>query len=53
MHTGQAVEKITKDTDRDFILTPEQAKEYGIIDEVLSNRRQIPAELTAAAAAGA
>jgi len=53
MHTGQSVEKITKDTDRDFILTPEQAKEYGIIDEVLSNRRQIPAELTAAAAAGA
>jgi ATP-dependent Clp protease, protease subunit len=53
MHTGQSVEKITKDTDRDFILTPEQAKEYGIIDEVLSNRRQMPAELTAAAAAGA
>jgi ATP-dependent Clp protease, protease subunit len=52
-HTGQAVEKITKDTDRDFILTSEQAKDYGIIDEVLTNRRDMPAELTAAAAAGA
>jgi ATP-dependent Clp protease protease subunit len=52
-HTGQAVEKITQDTDRDFILTPDEAKAYGIIDEVLVNRRDIPAELTAAAAAGA
>lgn len=52
-HTGQSVEKITKDTDRDFILTSEQAKEYGIIDEVLTNRRDMPSELTAAAAVGA
>ncbi len=35
-HTGQALEKITHDTDRDFYLNPEQAVEYGIIDEVLS-----------------
>ena len=28
-HTGQAVEKVTKDTDRDFILTADEAKEYG------------------------
>ena len=34
-HTGQAIEKIEKDTDRDFIMTAEEAKEYGIIDEVL------------------
>ena len=52
-HTGQPVDKITKDTDRDFILTPDEAKEYGIIDEVLVNRREMPAELTAAAAGGA
>jgi ATP-dependent Clp protease protease subunit len=52
-HTGQPVDKITKDTDRDFILTPDDAKTYGIIDEVLVNRRDMPAELTAAAAAGA
>jgi ATP-dependent Clp protease protease subunit len=52
-HTGQPVEKITKDTDRDFILTPNEAKDYGIIDEVLVNRRDMPKELTAAVAAGA
>jgi ATP-dependent Clp protease, protease subunit len=52
-HTGQPVEKITQDTDRDFILTPDEAKAYGLIDEVLVNRRDVPAELAAAAAAGA
>ena len=34
-HTGQSVDKITHDTDRDFYLNPEQAVEYGIVDEVL------------------
>lgn len=34
-HTGQSIEKIARDTDRDFYLTPEQAIEYGIIDEIL------------------
>lgn len=34
-HTGQTAEKIAHDTDRDFYLNPEQAVEYGIIDEVL------------------
>ncbi len=38
-HTGQPVDKIAKDTDRDFIMTAEQAKEYGIIDEVISSRK--------------
>ena len=33
-HTGQEVEKITKDTNRDFFLTAEQAKEYGLVDEI-------------------
>src|SRR5438046_2108718 len=33
-HTGQSIEKVKADTDRDFIMTSEQAKEYGIIDEV-------------------
>ena len=37
-HTGQPVEKISKDTDRDFIMSAPESKEYGIIDEVLSNR---------------
>jgi len=35
-HTGQSLDKITHDTDRDFYLNPEQAVEYGIIDEVLT-----------------
>jgi ATP-dependent Clp protease, protease subunit len=35
-HTGQNMEKITHDTDRDFYLNPEQAVEYGLIDEVLN-----------------
>ena len=50
-HTGQPVEKVKQDTDRDYILTPEQAKEYGIVDEVLSSRKIRP-ELAAAAAGG-
>jgi len=36
-HTGQPLEKISRDTDRDFILTAEQAKDYGVIDEVISS----------------
>jgi ATP-dependent Clp protease protease subunit len=35
-HTGQPLEKIARDTDRDYYLTPEQAREYGLVDEVLS-----------------
>jgi ATP-dependent Clp protease, protease subunit len=35
-HTGQTIEKIAHDTDRDFYLNPQQAVEYGIIDEILS-----------------
>ena len=35
-HTGQTIDKVTHDTDRDFYLNPEQAVEYGIVDEVLN-----------------
>ena len=35
-HTGQSMEKIAHDTDRDFYLTPEQAVEYGIVDDILA-----------------
>jgi len=35
-HTGQSVEKVTHDTDRDFYLNPEQAVEYGLVDEILT-----------------
>lgn len=34
-HTGQPLEKIEKDTDRDYFMTADEAKEYGIIDKVL------------------
>jgi ATP-dependent Clp protease protease subunit len=34
-HTGQPIEKIRKDTDRDYFMSAEEAKEYGIIDEVI------------------
>ncbi len=37
-HTGQTQEKIHRDTDRDFVMSAEEAKEYGIIDEVISLR---------------
>lgn len=37
-HTGQEVQKIHEDSDRDFIMIPSQAKEYGIIDEVFAKR---------------
>jgi len=38
-HTGQNLRKIEKDTDRDFIMTPSDAVEYGLIDEVIVSRR--------------
>lgn len=37
-HTGQDFEKVTKDTDRDYIMSAQEAKEYGIIDEVIHSR---------------
>ena len=37
-HTGQPLERITKDTDRDFYLSADEAKEYGIIDEVIKTK---------------
>ncbi|MCP3991795.1 MAG: ATP-dependent Clp protease proteolytic subunit [Actinomycetia bacterium] len=42
-HTGQSIEKVAADTDRDFVMTAEEAKEYGIIDEVLSERNSTDA----------
>jgi ATP-dependent Clp protease protease subunit len=38
-HTGQTQEKIHRDTDRDFVMSAEEAKDYGIIDEVISVRQ--------------
>lgn len=41
-HTGQPVERIHKDTDRDFVMSAHEAKDYGIIDEVISARESAP-----------
>lgn len=38
-HTGQPLEKIKKDTDRDFYMSAEQAKEYGIVDEIIKSKK--------------
>jgi ATP-dependent Clp protease protease subunit len=38
-HTGQPIGKLEKDTDRDFYLTPHEAKEYGLIDEIIKGKR--------------
>jgi ATP-dependent Clp protease protease subunit len=40
-HTGQPIEVIERDTERDYFLGPEQAKEYGLIDEVLRDRNSL------------
>jgi ATP-dependent Clp protease protease subunit len=50
-HTGQPLERVSTDTDRDFILTAEQAVEYGAVDEIITSRGITPA-LAAAAAGG-
>ena len=39
-HTGQSIAKIEKDTDRDFYLTTEEAKEYGLIDDVIGAKEK-------------
>jgi ATP-dependent Clp protease, protease subunit len=44
-NTGQTVEKIAKDTDRMLYMTPEQAKEYGLIDRVLESAKELPKAL--------
>ena len=46
-HTGQPLERIARDSDRDFFLTPEQAQEYGIIDEVIGRTPGMEASASA------
>jgi ATP-dependent Clp protease protease subunit len=41
-HTGQAIEKIEKDTDRNFFMSAEEAKAYGIVDEIIYPRNAKP-----------
>jgi ATP-dependent Clp protease protease subunit len=40
-HTGQPPEKVSADTDRDFFMTPEEARDYGIVDEVISSIKAV------------
>jgi ATP-dependent Clp protease protease subunit len=51
-HTNQPVEKISRDTDRDFIMTAEQAKEYGIVDEIITVRQVVPVIASSSAPEG-
>ncbi|MEK6274522.1 MAG: ATP-dependent Clp protease proteolytic subunit [Actinomycetota bacterium] len=44
-HTGQALEKVSKDMERDYFMTPEEAMEYGLIDKVLARRFESDARL--------
>lgn len=46
-NTGQSVEKLAKDTDRMLYMTPEDAKEYGLIDKVLESTKDLPAPVSA------
>lgn len=39
-HTGQSIEKIARDTERDFFMTAEEARDYGLIDKVVTKRRK-------------
>jgi ATP-dependent Clp protease protease subunit len=42
VHTGQSIKKIATDTDRNFFMSAEQAKEYGIIDDIMSRKGALP-----------
>src|SRR5687768_15399128 len=48
-HTGQPIERIHRDTDRDFIMTANEAMDYGVIDEVISARETPQRDLAATA----
>jgi len=40
-HTGQSIERVHNDTDRDFVMEADEAKAYGVIDEVISTRQAV------------
>jgi ATP-dependent Clp protease protease subunit len=49
-HTGKSIEQVEKDTDRDNFMTSEEAKNYGLVDEVVQSRKEIPGLTDQAAA---
>jgi ATP-dependent Clp protease protease subunit len=44
-HTGQPMERVQQDTERDYFLTPEQAKAYGLIDDIIQSPEKVPAAI--------
>ncbi len=42
-HTGHSLEKIEKDTDRDCFMSAEEAKDYGLVDQVVASMHVVPA----------
>ena len=52
-HTGQPIEQVEKDTDRDRFMSADEAKEYGLVDTVITNAAEIPAAENAIAAQAA
>jgi len=44
-HTGKTEEQVKFDSDRDYYMSAEEAKEYGLVDEVVKSRREIPGPL--------
>ena len=49
LHTGQPAEKVHADTERDFVMSAEEAVAYGIIDEVIASRQSAPVDAAATA----
>jgi len=41
-HTGRSIEQVEKDCDRDNFMSPDEAKAYGLVDEVVQSRKEIP-----------
>ena len=41
MHTGKTIEAIAKDTDRDFFMSAGEARDYGLVDDVVKSRRDL------------
>ena len=52
-HSGQPLERVSKDMERDYFMSPQEATEYGIIDNVIVHRAAAAATAAAAAAAAA
>jgi ATP-dependent Clp protease, protease subunit len=51
-HTGQPLDRIEKDTDRDFFLSADESKAYGLVDDVVATLKSVPGASAGAAAKG-